>query len=182
MTDSPAQVVPRHEKRLFSDYRAPSTPVQQLLVTMWQQHLNVDPIGVDDNFFELGGHSLLAAELLVETEIAVGVRVPARTLYLDPTIAAMAGEIDRLRGLMLVTVDRDRCVGSATCIVVAPGRFELDEHDQAAPAEPALVNDAQLEQAVRMCPTGAISARPAGAADPADSADSAGSDGPAGLA
>ncbi|WP_433389488.1 phosphopantetheine-binding protein [Micromonospora sp. KLBMP9576] len=92
------EVVPRAEKDLSCDYRAPSTEVEHTLVRMWRQHLNVEPIGVDDDFFELGGHSLLAADLLVATEDAVGVRVPARTLYLQPTIAELAEAIDRLRG------------------------------------------------------------------------------------
>ena len=52
---------------------------------------------MDDDFFELGGHSLLAADLLVATERAVGVHVPATTLYLQPTIAELAEAIEQLR-------------------------------------------------------------------------------------
>jgi len=86
----------REEKALSSDYRAPSTPMQHELAQMWGQYLNVEPIGVDDDFFQLGGHSLLAADLLVATEDTFGVRVPARTLFLQPTIAELAGAIDQL--------------------------------------------------------------------------------------
>jgi ferredoxin len=57
---------------------------------------------------------------------------------------------------VIVTVDRERCVGSATCTVVAPGIFALDEHDRAEP-QAAMVTDADLvDQAAALCPTGAI--------------------------
>ena len=96
MTEALEGVVPRTDKELSAAYRSPATPLQRTLVDVWRQHLNVEPIGVDDDFFELGGHSLLAADLLVTTELAVGRRVSAKTLYLQPTIAAMAAEIDRV--------------------------------------------------------------------------------------
>jgi len=97
VTVTPPDVVARGELELSCDYLAPSTQLQRQLAAMWQQCLNVDPVGVDDDFFELGGHSLLAADLLVATEQAVGVHVPARTLYLQPTIAELAEAIERLR-------------------------------------------------------------------------------------
>jgi acyl carrier protein len=97
MTGTAPEAVPRAAKDLSCDYRAPATELQRALVRMWRQHLRVDPIGVDDDFFELGGHSLLAADLLVATESTVGVRVPARVLYLQPTIAELAEAIDGIR-------------------------------------------------------------------------------------
>lgn len=97
MTEIAPRPVPRSERDLSGDYRAPTTDLQRTLVRMWRQHLRVEPIGVDDDFFELGGHSLLAADLLVATEDALGVRVPARVLYLQPTIAELADVIDGIR-------------------------------------------------------------------------------------
>jgi len=95
---TPQTALRRQEKELSSEYRAPSTPLERALAAMWKAFLKVDPVGVDDDFFELGGHSLLAADLLVATERAVGVRVSATTLYLQPTIAELAEAIERLRG------------------------------------------------------------------------------------
>jgi acyl carrier protein len=82
---------------LSSVYRAASTDLERQLVELWRQFLSVDPIGVDDDFFELGGHSLLAVDLLVATERELGVQVPARTLYLQPTIAELAEVVAGLR-------------------------------------------------------------------------------------
>ncbi|WP_051723658.1 phosphopantetheine-binding protein [Micromonospora chokoriensis] len=90
-------VVRREERELSSDYRAPGSPLEQELARMWSEYLKVDRIGVDDDFFELGGHSLRAADLLVATERAMGVHVPATTLYLQPTIAELAEAIEQLR-------------------------------------------------------------------------------------
>jgi ferredoxin len=55
-----------------------------------------------------------------------------------------------------VTVDKGRCVGSATCLIVAPGSFELDEHDRSEPTAPVITDVAGAEQAEQLCPTGAI--------------------------
>jgi acyl carrier protein len=93
----PASVIPREERELSCDYRAPTTDLERQLTRMWRQYLNVEPIGVDDDFFELGGHSLLAADLLVATEREVGVHVPASTLFLQPTIAELGEAIEGLR-------------------------------------------------------------------------------------
>ncbi|WP_433389486.1 ferredoxin [Micromonospora sp. KLBMP9576] len=59
-----------------------------------------------------------------------------------------------------VTVDAQRCVGSATCCVVAPGSFALDEHDRSAPTTPVTAQVAAVEEAARLCPTGAILVAP----------------------
>jgi len=163
---TPDIVVRREEKELSSDYRAACTALEQELAAMWRAHLKVEPVGLDDDFFELGGHSLLAAELLVAIERAVGVPVSATTLYLSPTIAELAEAIEQLHltgdsekvgeHAVRVTVDRERCVGSATCTVVAAGIFALDEHDRAEP-QVAVVTDTDLvDQAAQLCPTGAI--------------------------
>ena len=40
------------------NYVPPSTPVEEVLVGIWQELLHVDRIGIHDNFFELGGNSI----------------------------------------------------------------------------------------------------------------------------
>jgi len=65
-----------------------------------------------------------------------------------------------------VAVDQDRCVGSATCTVVAAGHFALNEYDQAEPTAPVSTDVAALEQAAQLCPTGAIRIVPADAGRP----------------
>jgi amino acid adenylation domain-containing protein len=67
--------------------------VEQRLTELWGEVLNVEPVGVEDDFFELGGHSLLAAELISQMQREFQVKLPARTLYLRPTIGELATQV-----------------------------------------------------------------------------------------
>jgi ferredoxin len=57
---------------------------------------------------------------------------------------------------VVVSVDKERCVGSATCLIVAPDNFLLDEHDRSEPTETVTTEVTAVEQAEQLCPTGAI--------------------------
>jgi ferredoxin len=65
-----------------------------------------------------------------------------------------------------VTVDQDRCVGSATCTIVAAGNFALNEYDRSEPTAPVSTDVAAVEDAAQMCPTGAIRIVPIDSASP----------------
>src|SRR5207237_86615 len=75
---------------------APRTPVEEIVHRTWCEVLNLERIGIHDNFFELGGHSLLATQVISRLREALGVDLPLRTLFEQPTIA----------GLALLTVQR----------------------------------------------------------------------------
>jgi oxalate---CoA ligase len=87
-----------------STYAAPSRTLECQLVQLWEELLQVRPIGIHDNFFELGGDSLLAVQMILRTEKLVGKRVPLASLFACPTVShlchAMAadhfGEISSL--------------------------------------------------------------------------------------
>jgi len=72
---------------------APAGPVEERLVKLWQDLLQVAPIGVTDNFFALGAHSLLAVRLIDEIERAFGKRIPLAILFEDPTVARLAAAL-----------------------------------------------------------------------------------------
>jgi amino acid adenylation domain-containing protein len=84
--------LPDHKiaRNVWNEYIEPTDAVERRLATIWSDALDVEPVGIEDNFFELGGHSLLAAELLAALQTEFEVALPARTLYLQPTIARLA--------------------------------------------------------------------------------------------
>lgn len=79
---------------LNADYRAPATPAEHAVVTLWSDWLGISGIGADDDFFELGGHSLLAVSLIEELRARYGARISALDFYLDPTPAGLARLVD----------------------------------------------------------------------------------------
>jgi amino acid adenylation domain-containing protein len=76
-------------------YAAPRNEEEKALVELWQQLLQTEPIGINDNFFELGGHSLKAVQLANRISTAFETKLPVRTIFESPTIAALAERITR---------------------------------------------------------------------------------------
>ena len=72
------------------DVVAPRDPIELQLVQLWEDLLDVRPIGVQDSFFELGGHSLMAAHLVSRIEERFGRKLPVPDLFREPTIEHVA--------------------------------------------------------------------------------------------
>lgn len=64
-------------------------PAQAELAAVWEEVLGVPVPDADADFFALGGHSLLAITLSRRIEDRWNVRVPLRTLFDHPTVAAL---------------------------------------------------------------------------------------------
>lgn len=60
-----------------------------------------------------------------------------------------------------VTVDPELCMGSGTCMAVAPALFDMGDAGSAQPLQSVVERSAKLDEAVSRCPTGAIVATPA---------------------
>jgi amino acid adenylation domain-containing protein len=72
---------------------APRSDVELELVAIWEELLDVSPIGVTDDFLELGGHSLLAVRLMARLEHVFGVKLPISALFEAPTVERLAAVI-----------------------------------------------------------------------------------------
>ena len=78
---------------------APRTEVERKLAEVWQELLQLEQVGIDQNFFEVGGHSLLAMRVMARIRGLFEVELPVRSLFEEPTLAALAGAVERAQGL-----------------------------------------------------------------------------------
>jgi len=77
-------------------HETPRTPTEELVSHLWSEVLQRDRIGVHENFFEIGGHSLMATQVISRVRATFELDISLRALFLNPTIAGLANEIDSL--------------------------------------------------------------------------------------
>jgi acyl-coenzyme A synthetase/AMP-(fatty) acid ligase/thioesterase domain-containing protein/acyl carrier protein len=73
-----------------SEFIAPRTELERSLCAIWEDVLDVRPVGVQDDFNELGGDSLQAARVFAAVEERLGRGLPPALLYTSPTVEALA--------------------------------------------------------------------------------------------
>src|SRR6185295_9106823 len=88
--DRRALPAPERGSSSSRDHRAPRTPQEAVLCSLFAEVLGVERVGLDDNFFELGGHSLLAMRLIGRVRQSLGVEVAIRSLFEAPSVGALA--------------------------------------------------------------------------------------------
>ncbi|KAA1243318.1 non-ribosomal peptide synthetase, partial [Mycobacterium simiae] len=89
-------------------YRAPTSPVEEILATLYSQVLGIDRIGIDDSFFDLGGDSLLAMRAVAAINTTLDADLTVRSLFDTPTIAGLAPHLGAAphRRTPLIAADR----------------------------------------------------------------------------
>ncbi|WP_460728693.1 amino acid adenylation domain-containing protein, partial [Nocardia heshunensis] len=103
------------------EFRAPATPVEEIVAGVFAEVLGVDRVGADDDFFALGGNSLIATAVVARLGAALGDRVPVRALFESPTVTALAAAVEsRIR------LGRTRDLGS----IERPERLPLSPAQQ----------------------------------------------------
>ncbi|KAH0608522.1 uncharacterized protein H6S33_001656 [Morchella sextelata] len=76
------------------------TETQRGLRGIWQGLLphSAEAIGAASNFFDVGGHSILATRMIFEVRKRFVTEVGLGAVFRYPTLGALAGEIERLKG------------------------------------------------------------------------------------
>ncbi len=71
----------------------PTSPVEQILCSIFCQVLRLESISIHDNFFEMGGHSLLATQVISRIRNAFSVDLSLHVLFEAPWVAALAPHV-----------------------------------------------------------------------------------------
>ncbi|HVR99132.1 MAG TPA: thioester reductase domain-containing protein, partial [Thermoanaerobaculia bacterium] len=94
----PAQGLGQHARpHLKTVYVAPCNELEEGIATIWRGLLGLREVGVHDGFFELGGNSLVAPRLVLALRDRFGVDLPVAALFDLPSVADLAGAIERIR-------------------------------------------------------------------------------------
>ncbi|WP_394855224.1 amino acid adenylation domain-containing protein, partial [Rhodococcus aetherivorans] len=80
------------------EFRAPSTPVEEIVAAVFAEVLGIERIGADDDFFELGGNSLIATQAAARLGAALDAQVPVREVFEASTVTALATRLESRAG------------------------------------------------------------------------------------
>ncbi|MEP0264575.1 amino acid adenylation domain-containing protein, partial [Dokdonia sp.] len=86
-------------------YVAPSTPIEEIMCSVWASVLGNEKIGVEDNFFIIGGDSIKAIQIMSRLR-REGYKVAMRDIFAHPTV----------RGLSLCAKGTDQVLDQSTIV------------------------------------------------------------------
>ena len=86
----PAPSSADEDRRREAERAVAKSPVEELLAVIWSDLLGVSAVAPEDNFFELGGQSLLATRMISRVRTVIGVDLPLRAVFEEPTLAGFA--------------------------------------------------------------------------------------------
>ena len=82
-------------------YKPPQNAIEQTIVTIWQEVLNLEKVGIDNNFFEIGGNSLLITQVYSKLKNAlldrIGNYISIVDLFKYPTIRSLAEHLNQFK-------------------------------------------------------------------------------------
>ena len=108
---------------LESTFVSARDELERLLTKLWEEVLDVRPIGVQDNFFDLGGDSLLAAQLFALIEKNFGGRLPLATLVEASTVERLANLLRSPAGVPQASLVAIQASGSRPPLFGVHGHF-----------------------------------------------------------
>jgi amino acid adenylation domain-containing protein len=73
-------------------YVGPRNRIEEILISIWQDVLNVEEIGINDNFFDAGGASIQSLEMVAKANMS-GLRLSVENIFEYQTIGELAAHI-----------------------------------------------------------------------------------------
>jgi amino acid adenylation domain-containing protein len=95
-------------------YVVPQSDIEKQLAQIWEEMLDVHPIGIHDNFFDLGGHSLSATRLVSQVVKHFQLEIPLQSLFQSPTVSEMTTVITEHQERKL-TKEHGGITGTTVC-------------------------------------------------------------------
>lgn len=83
----------RVRPRLQTPFVAPALPVEKRLAAIWEEILDITPVGINDEFVALGGDSLRAAQVSNRLVTDFDMNLPVTELLVESTVASMAARV-----------------------------------------------------------------------------------------
>lgn len=80
------------DNEVDNSYVAAQTELEQILVTIWQDVLDQEPIGIHDHYFYRGGDSIRAIQMIARLR-EQGLKLEVRDIFQYPTIAELASVV-----------------------------------------------------------------------------------------
>ncbi len=70
-------------------YQPPTNDIEQILAAIWEELLNVKPIGLLDNFFECGGDSIISIQVVSKAK-QKGIQLTVQSIFDYPVLGELA--------------------------------------------------------------------------------------------
>jgi amino acid adenylation domain-containing protein len=128
-------------RQVEEEYVKARTPVEELLVGIFEDVLKLDGVGITDNFFEIGGHSLLATQVISRVRKTFGVEIGVGSIFEKATVEGLASRIEEAmrfgekdQAPPLVRIERDSQSGMRLPLSFAQQRLWF--LDQLVPNNP----------------------------------------------
>src|ERR1700747_3267617 len=87
------RALPAPEYQEVDRYRAPASPIEEILAGIYAQVLGLERVGVDESFFDLGGDSLSAMRVIAAVNTGLDAHLSVRAVFEAPTVARLAPRI-----------------------------------------------------------------------------------------
>ncbi|WP_347901175.1 non-ribosomal peptide synthase/polyketide synthase [Pseudomonas purpurea] len=102
--------------------QAPTNEMEAALLAIWQDVLNVSPLGVKDNFFELGGDSIISIQVVSRARHQ-GIRFTPKDVFQHQTVRELAA-VARLSSVSMI--DQGPVLGELALTPIQHWFFEQD--------------------------------------------------------